>query len=368
MKLLIWALLVASLIISVAMPINGVQYGDFSAFIASGRAALRGDNPYAAYPPLSYSPNLNPPITVPLFAVIAPLEPTMSYSVWRAAYLILYLAFGLVIFRHSEHRSLNRITWYIALAGFWASWQQGQIYILLFAAAVIAWLAFRSGRLVLAGVMLGFIVAIKPNFALWPLLLLVGHYWLPAAAAGFTAALLSVIPLAIYGPLIYRQWLAAAAVPYDFASVGISLMGFVSSIIGHPTAFAFCLALVLGLCILVYRHRPSILDASRMGIIAGILCAPVAWSGYILVLIPFIITVPWTRLMRYGAALSVIPNYVIAIVLLYVWRPLSWIHGLALCLMLLATCIAIVLPRGLPATSAHRQSAWHAGGSPIGHH
>ncbi|MGI5914903.1 MAG: hypothetical protein ACOX9A_00435 [Anaerolineae bacterium] len=57
---------------------------DFDAFMISGRQALAGKNPYETVFPdddlILCSPNLNPPISVPLFVTLATLDgPTLRW-------------------------------------------------------------------------------------------------------------------------------------------------------------------------------------------------------------------------------------------------------------------------------------------------
>jgi|GEM_PF-2326455 hypothetical protein len=57
---------------------------DFGSFVASGRAARSGSNPYGVHELTYRTPdgpavNLNPPISVLLFQVLAPLDPFTTY-------------------------------------------------------------------------------------------------------------------------------------------------------------------------------------------------------------------------------------------------------------------------------------------------
>jgi hypothetical protein len=65
---------------------------DFGSFMASGRAASEGLNPYGVYPLTlrvelpgfeSWNPNLNPPISAPLFHAFDVADPYVTYQVWR---------------------------------------------------------------------------------------------------------------------------------------------------------------------------------------------------------------------------------------------------------------------------------------------
>ena len=74
-------------------------------------------------------------------------------------------------------------------------------------AGVSAWILLERKKEIWAGILIGLVVAMKPNFAVWPALLLLSGTYRPALASIATVAVVSAIPLAVFGPEIYRQWL-----------------------------------------------------------------------------------------------------------------------------------------------------------------
>src|SRR3712207_4678956 len=182
---------------------------DFGSFVASGRAASEGLNPYGIYPLTlrvelpgfeSCNPNLNPPISALLFQLFDVAEPHEVFRVWRWISVAFYAATVLLLVRRFG-RGLDAPVMALcafALAGFWDTLFLGQIYLPLVFAAVVAWLLLERGAGLWAGILIGIVVAMKPNFLVWPALLFLAGYRLPALAAVVTAAIVSAIPLVVY--------------------------------------------------------------------------------------------------------------------------------------------------------------------------
>src|SRR5947209_794021 len=87
--------------------------GDFGSFIASGKAALAGHNPFAVYPGTLHfgtgahrvnAPNLNPPISIYVFSLLARFDPRTVLNVWYVASMVLMLtSIALLAHAHREH-------------------------------------------------------------------------------------------------------------------------------------------------------------------------------------------------------------------------------------------------------------------------
>ncbi|MFD0464514.1 glycosyltransferase family 87 protein [Microvirga aerilata] len=199
--------------------------------------------------------------------------------------------------------------WAFALAGFWDTLFLGQIYLPLVFAGVAAWLLLERGQGLAAGILIGIIVAMKPNFLVWPALLFLSGYYRPVVAAGLTAGIISAIPLLVYGPEIYRQWFELVASDREraffltngsfaglSARAGVPLLGLILS-----------LALLAGLALWAFRLRPNVLAASALALVAALLASPLGWIHYTLFLLP-VFLVHWHRpVMRIVALLLIIP-------------------------------------------------------------
>src|SRR5215217_3664640 len=123
---------------------------DFGSFVASGRAAREGLNPYGVYPLTlrvelpgfeSWNPNLNPPISALLFQLFDLAEPHRAFQVWRWISVAFYaVTVLLLVLRFRGPEAPLIALWAFALAGFWDTLFLGQIYLPLVFAAVAAWL------------------------------------------------------------------------------------------------------------------------------------------------------------------------------------------------------------------------------------
>lgn len=298
----------------------GPALWDFGSFMGSGRAAAEGGNPYAVYPGLTFrlrtegfegwNLNLNPPVSLLLFDPLSRLDPTAAFRWWWGTTLLVYAGtVWLVVARYSPDRPLLPALAAFAAAGFWDTLVLGQIYVPLALAAVVAWLLLERGRWLAAGLLIGLVVAVKPNFLVWPgLLFLAGHRRV-AAAAGGSAALLSLAPALLYGPDVYGQWvemlarngawgvfLTNASLPGLFQRVGLDGLG---------TAAA--LGLMAALAAWALWRRPDPLRASAFGLLGSLLASPLAWVHYTLFLLPLFLRRRPTPPVVAAAALLIVP-------------------------------------------------------------
>jgi Glycosyltransferase family 87 len=297
----------------------GDSLWDFGSFVASGRAAREGLNPYGIYPLTlhvsfpgfeAWNPNLNPPVSALLFHLFDLADPHVSFRIWWA---VSVLTFGatvlLLLWRHRQPERLTLFLWTFALAGFWDTLVLGQIYLPLVLAGTAAWLLLERGEGRWAGVLIGLVVAMKPNFLVWPVLLFLSGHRLPALVGVATAAAISAVPLLVMGPEVYRQWFELIASDRDRAAflTNASLAGLTARI-GSPT-----LGLLLGFALLAaaavwaIRRRPSATQVSAMGLVLALLASPIAWIHYTLFLLPIFFTHWRLPSMRLVALLLIVP-------------------------------------------------------------
>jgi len=275
---------------------------DFGSFIASGQEATANRNPYTANTPLIFwpvftklniggpAPNLNPPISVLIFQSIANLDPIKSVTVWRIFSILLYLlSLAILIRNYPEKSTIPMVAWAISLAGFWHTLQLGQIYVPLLFATITVWIFIEKEHFILAGLALGILIATKPNFAFWALLLGFAGYWSTLFTAGGTAFMISLIPLIIYGPNIYYQWLDAAA----FFTPSVLLWPGNNSLQGLGARFGLAdmgtilsILLVILASIYIYKIKPPASQINILGIVVSLLISPIAWTGYTILTLP----------------------------------------------------------------------------------
>lgn len=292
---------------------------DFGSFVASGRAAIAGLNPYGVYS-LTYhyadnglefdAVNRNPPISALLFQGFAPWDPHLAFYVWYAVSLALYAGSIFLLARSFPERVTPlRIVWGFSLAGVWSMLGLGQIYAPLILLATVAWLQLRQGQRVLPGCLLGVVVAIKPMFLVLPALLLLSSAWMTAVAALVVSAVLSVAPLVVYGPVIYLEWFQALSTQIGLdAPTNGSLLGLTSRLglpwLGPPLS----IVLLIGLAAWTWRRRPSVIQTIDLAWIGALLASPETWTGYTLFLLPTLWSRSWSVALTIAAALLCGPD------------------------------------------------------------
>ncbi|WP_108396210.1 glycosyltransferase family 87 protein [Devosia submarina] len=277
---------------------------DFGAFLASGRAAAEGLNPYGIYPPLTphvvfpgfeaWNPNLNPPISAILFQAFDWAPEDLSFRVWSWISIALYAAtIALMVWRYAQGPAAAvLIIWAAALAGFWDTLYLGQIYIPLVLAAVGAWLFLERGQALWAGVLIGLVIAMKPNFLVWPVLLFLAGYRKPSLVSIAVAGVISAIPLVFFGPEIYRQWLELVISDGERAMflTNASISGFTARAGISGLGLVLSAAMLLALAAWALWKRPDIMRVSSFALLGAVMASPLGWIHYTLFLLPVIVS------------------------------------------------------------------------------
>lgn len=291
---------------------------DYGSFWASGKAANEGLNPYAVYPETFRSrfsdtvhPNLNPPVSLLLFAPLARLDPHATVApLWWGGLLVYAGIVVMTLRRHKQPNGLLLGAWALALPALWDGLRLGQVYVLLFAGAALVWYLLEKQRPLLAAVAIGCLAAVKPNLLLWPALLFVAGHRRMALVALLSFAVASALPLLVFGPEIYVQWLDllrgdVAGRSGFFANATVVAIGVRagSHLLGGILAV---LALAWAIREALWR-KPSAVQASALGIGVAILASPVAWMHYLLLLLPALLRWRWTPAMIAAAAVLVVP-------------------------------------------------------------
>jgi hypothetical protein len=299
---------------------------DFGSFWASGNAANHGDDPYGVYPETfrvdgtdrTAAPNLNPPASILALQLLAKLDLHNAHQVWRLVSIAVYgIALAALVSAYPERRSLLIVLWAVNLAGFWHVVELGQLYVPLLALTVAAWVSLRDGRVLPAAIALGLLIAIKPNFIVWPLLLLIAgrrDFALPSlvACAGF-----ALLPIVLRGPAVYESWLAATP-SFEDAGLSMSMIGgnfsfiAMSGRLGLWQAGVLLSAVMLVMCALVAWRRVATLEAlSGLAITSALLIGPVTWAGYSILLLPVFFCLRWTPALVLAAALLCWPFWLL---------------------------------------------------------
>ncbi|WP_142848064.1 glycosyltransferase family 87 protein [Telmatospirillum sp. J64-1] len=320
-SLLAIAALLAIIVYGLSFALPRPSLMDYGSFFASGEAAANGDNPYGVYPLTfhvvlpgfeSWNPNLNPPISLPFFEQFAKLDPHQGFRLWWAISFACYgMTVYLLIRRYFPKNGLLPMLWALALAGFWDTLVLGQIYVPLVLAAVGAWLLLDRNRPILAGLLIGVVVAVKPNFLVWPALLFLAGYYRPVFAAGASALFLSLIPLFLYGPTVYQQWVELILNDANRALflTNASLSGLTQRLGSPVMGTVLSVGLLAGLALWVWmrKRRLSALHVSALGLLGALLASPIAWVHYTMFLLPVFFVLPLSPLLLASAVLLVAP-------------------------------------------------------------
>ena len=299
---------------------------DFGSFVGAGELALNGLDPYSTESslinsikfrendPSQYAPNLNPPITVLIFKKIANINPLSSITFWRICSILFFITAIIILQRTYPARGFQafmRFTWALSLAGFWHTLHLGQIYTFLLILIVLAWVLFKNNKPVAAGIFLGIVIAIKPNFILLALLLCIAGNWQLFLSAGVTAAIISAIPLITNGFGIYRQWLEASLLftPNMLVFPGNnSFEGLTARFGSHAAGTIISLLLIILLIFYIYKSKPNQEKVISLGILISLLASPIAWTGYTMLLLPIIFSrKQWNWPFLFTAAILSVP-------------------------------------------------------------
>jgi alpha-1,2-mannosyltransferase len=333
---------------SLAWAIFGMQgrLQDLGSFLHSGASYAAGLDPYADNtpwikpPPISHEAlNLNPPISVYVFDFLAKLNPTLVQVSFVAGSALLFaLTVWLLTNAYPDKKNLITLLAICSLAGLGHLLAYQQIYAPLILAVALSWLAMRRGNLLAAGLLIGFVVAVKPNFALWPALLLAAGHPRVAIVATATTACISAVPLLIDGPHIYVEWLhlTSSFGGLQWASdASLVSLGDRLGSVEAGTALAVATAALIFLWAL--RFKPGLHDATALALITVLLVGPVSWAGYTLVLLPVLLSRRWTRATWIAVVALTVPFWLIRdIATLSIWPSavLGSLYGWAILVLL----------------------------------
>lgn len=296
----------------------------FGSFWASGWAAAHHLNPYLAYPLTWRVPiigpqqhvsritdlNLSPPALLPLFHLLSFFAPDNAVKVWTVLSGLATFSFeALLLFSGEKHSQKRQFIWLALCPATYDAIVVGQDWTFLAMAALAAWLLLKRDRQIAAGLLIGLVVAAKPNYALWPLFLLFSGQRRVAITAGVVASALSILPVFVYGPGIYAEWLhALSGDPHWVFPTDVSITGF-TTLLGHrAVGVVLSAALVLFSCGFVLKWRPSPEASSGIALSIAILASPVAWMHYSLLLVPYLLAFSWDRRITVAACLMLLPT------------------------------------------------------------
>jgi arabinofuranan 3-O-arabinosyltransferase len=156
---------------------------------------------------------------------------------------------------------------------------------------VAGWLAERRGHPVLAAVLFGITVALKPSLAPVLLLFAAQRRWASLRAGVASAVVASLVGVAICGPTSGLAWLRIAfGSPVPDTVDNASLPGLAVRL-GLPPTLGLVAGLVVlgGTLVVLGRHRDRVDPAGTAVwavLAAGLLLSPIAWHNYLMLLWP----------------------------------------------------------------------------------
>ncbi|MEV1294738.1 glycosyltransferase family 87 protein [Pseudonocardia sp. NPDC049635] len=276
---------------------------DFDTFWHSARALVEhGPGSSTIYDTGARLHNLNPPLLAVLLAPLGVLDALTGYRILTVCSVLLVL--GSVAATCRELR-LGRTWTLVGIGAVLASSPLhgtlllGQIYPLLLAGITAGWIAERRGRPVLAAILYGVTVAVKPSLA--PLLLLAAaqRRWRPFLVGICSAAVATLTGVAVAGwPTAWQWWTMALAEPVgptpDNASLpGLALRWGLPAVVGTVVGAALLIGTLAHYARRTARHGIVSAAGTDPGgtapfavLATGLLAAPISWHNYLLLLWP----------------------------------------------------------------------------------
>jgi hypothetical protein len=167
------------------------------------------------------------------------------------------------------------------------------------------------------------------------------------------------LPVIFYGPGIYAEWRAAVALDQHAAifPMEVSLHGFFLRA-GLPLAgMVFSGLLLLASAFIVWTKRPDVFSTTAVALPVVLLCSPLAWIDYMIVLIPVFIATRWNSKMT-GIAISLLIPPGVALLAIGEPRWVSTLTGLIYLLPVLLLAAEYILRLYQPVSAASPSSAY----------
>jgi arabinofuranan 3-O-arabinosyltransferase len=288
---------------------------DFDTFWHSAVALVSGGDIYATPAKLT---NLNPPLLTVLLVPFAWLDALTAYRVWVGLCVLMVVGSLLLVARELRLRPAPVVFVtgaVLASSPLHGTLVLGQIYPVLLLGLTAGWLAERRGRPVLAAVLFGITVSLKPSLAPVLLLYAAQRRWAPLRAGVASAVVASLVGVAVCGPASGLDWLHIAfSSPVPDTVDNASLPGLAVRLGLSPKFGLVAGVLVLaGTLVVLARHRRRVDPAGTAVwavLAAGLLLSPIAWHNYLMLLWPgvlVLIALGRTAIATVMFAVAVIP-------------------------------------------------------------
>lgn len=297
---------------------------DFDTFWHSAVALTQGADIYATPAKLD---NLNPPLLTVLLVPFAALDPLTAYRIFVGLTVLMVVAAVLAVARElrlSTPVTVAVLVTVLASSPLHGTLVLGQIYPLLLVGLVAGWIAERRGRPVLAAVLYGVTVALKPSLA--PLLLLpaVQRRWVPFRAGIASAAVATLVGVLAAGPSSAIAWLTIAlteGVPETVDNASFPGLTLRLGLTAFP-GMAIGLGVLIGTLVWCGRQRDRVEPAGAAPfavVAASLLFSPIAWHNYLMLLWPGVLLM--IALRRRGLAAALLAVSLIPVSWNAIWPP-----------------------------------------------
>lgn len=329
--------------------IHFISVQDFGSFYDSCVALINGQNPYFdsyknVYAPFFQgrqipSPNLNPPPFFILTPVFIHSDVYTSYRIWQIISIILFiLSIILIAKTYSKKTTLLQSIIIFSFAGIWTTLKNGQIYFLLLLFLSLTLFFLSKKNHVFAGIFIGLICVIKPNF----FIIILGFLFARKIKIFLSSLATSLIfytgALAILGFNTYLQWFEATKGFTGFDVTGnSSIIGFFARMRLPFLGYILAGGLLILYMLIIFKQKQSIMCVLWQCVILSLMCSPVTWSGYTILLLPYFMVSTWKPFHWVAAIMLSIPisfTYSIANQSAFAFYTFGWIYGYALLIIL----------------------------------
>jgi hypothetical protein len=166
---------------------------------------------------------------------------------------------------------------------------EGQVYSLLALALVLAWCNIPK-RPIVAGIFLGSVLVIKPNFIVLLILIAVSRYWLVSVVSVCLFVVVNSMTVIFLGSGIYGAWLSAVnLVVFHPAVMSLSLRSIISPAEVNWNYYGIAIILLIAGIIISFAKKASLDPAFMLGSALSIFLSPVSWVGYAAILYPWLL-------------------------------------------------------------------------------
>jgi alpha-1,2-mannosyltransferase len=270
-------------------PLRAFAFADFATFYDTGRAWLAGRDLYLGGITAGF-PNLNPPVATVLFVPFALLPQRPAMVAWLACNLLgIFFSVRLITRELALDTSLNatltRLAWLGLLMPTIQILASANLTGLLMWPATLAWRDARRQRDLSAGLWLGLVFALKPNFLVFVPYWLLRRRWRSAAGSLIITSGAAAVGWLLFGPTAYQSWATAVRSITWFTSwQNASILGVLGNSV--PDAWVWPLwaiasaSVVLAVINTLGHTRGSVDRDWAVVWIGALLIAPLGWLHY----------------------------------------------------------------------------------------